>query len=138
MKQLSLRWIIFTLLAAALGWAAIYRHGPRPGPAELTGEMLDRPLVWFWFKSAPLNDVLEQLHQRCGIRIDVDWEALAKNGITPQQRISGRTYLGTVDDALEGILECVDEKFVNLRYQYEPGRIFVSTKAVCSKPQCRV
>src|SRR5258706_5291769 len=130
--------VVRVAIAAAIGCVVFFRHGPRAQPQELPPELLNRRVPYFTFRNESFSDVIGRVGQASGIRIDVDWPALAAVDLMPDQRITGSTYLGTVSDALEGVVERVDSIFWNVRYRCEPGRIVISTVADCAKPiECR-
>jgi hypothetical protein len=93
-----LPWIRLILLAAVV-WFALARRGPRPRPPEPV-ELLRRSVPQLSFRGMPLREAIDRLSQASGVRIDVDWPALAAIGISRDEPVTcgGNLSLGHAID----------------------------------------
>jgi hypothetical protein len=93
-----LPWIRLILLTAVF-WFALARRRPRPQPPEPV-ELLRRSVPQLSFRGMPLGEAIDRLSRASGVRIDVDWPALAAIGISRDDPVTcgGNLSLGHAID----------------------------------------
>jgi hypothetical protein len=120
----------FLLLAAAVASAPVARWWQARGADDSAVDgWLERRLPEFRMQNATLRDTLALLAEQApGVDLVVEWEALARVGVTPESVVSCWLRQIKLDKVLRTILDEVGGGVTRLDYTTEGGRVIISTQ----------
>jgi len=116
---------LIALIAAWVMWRSMLQRATIPPPS---GTWLDRRLPNVDLVGHSLGDVMQFLRDVTGGRIDVDWPALAKLGVTPDAVVSARLANVRASRAVETVLAAVREPRASLVAIPAGDVIYVTTR----------
>jgi len=105
---------------------------PSPQDAAVT-KNLDHHLPELRFNANRLSEVIDFLRDVTGTKIDVDWDALAKAGISRDAPVTARLHDIKFSKVLDLIFKSVETADVKLGYRIINGVLMVSTRPALSK-----
>jgi hypothetical protein len=129
--------ILALLVPTTLAFAQSQRpaptaNRPAPAPSSSTPAPSGTGVGDLKFDSVPLRDALDQIQDRTGLNMHVNWAALEANGITPDKPVTLRVRNVTARKALQLVLQSAAPDR-SVTFYVDGGIVEVTTQALADE-----